>query len=121
MTIGQVITGSASRSQEARALDWQPQSQSSQVFGDVTTKSRRAQVDNIEEEFLKKNWSEDTIRDGVIETHVESDSAKSGTTWVARQVIIALYPLESLMLSTNHRPGVLRSSTEKEDTPVIFI
>lgn len=50
-------------------------------------KSRRVKVEELkEEEWLKTGWSEDTIEHGVIQAYAESDTAKSGTTWIANQV-----------------------------------
>jgi hypothetical protein len=57
------------------------------VFGPYTGKSRRVNVDSEElVPFLKKDWSEDTVKHRLVQSYVQSDTPKSGTTWTANQV-----------------------------------
>ncbi|KAF7306790.1 hypothetical protein MIND_00470700 [Mycena indigotica] len=45
----------------------------------------RVQISELEEEFLKDGWTADTIEHGLVESHVASDTPKSGTSWIAHQ------------------------------------
>jgi hypothetical protein len=56
------------------------------MFGHVVGQSRRINVADIEDEYLKTGWTEDTAEHGAIESYVESDTPKSKTTWIAHQV-----------------------------------
>lgn len=49
-------------------------------------KSRRLKVEEIDNEFLKEGWLPDTVEHGAINSHVISDTAKSGREWTAEQV-----------------------------------
>jgi hypothetical protein len=83
----QTITpGSVPGTREERILDWAVRERHDSIFGDVLGKSKRAKVESLEQEYLKKNWTPDTVDHGVVLSHVESDTKKSGTTWTAIQV-----------------------------------
>jgi hypothetical protein len=84
--IDQFLTGGIPGTREERVLDWQPRDHNDHIFGDVIGKSRRIQIDDVDDVFLKDGWTEDTKRDAAIESYVISDTAKSGKQWVARQV-----------------------------------
>jgi hypothetical protein len=83
--IDQTLTGIPGTS-ENRTLDWTFREHDDYLFGPVRGKSRRANVDEIENEFLRKGWLPDTVQDGVIDSYVESDTPKSHTSWIAEQV-----------------------------------
>ena len=83
--IDQTLTGIPGTS-ENRILDWTFREHDDYLFGSVLGKSRRANVDEIENEFLRKGWLPDTVRDGVINPYVKSDTPKSHTSWIAEQV-----------------------------------
>lgn len=70
---------------ENRILDWTFREHDDYLFGAVLGKSRRANVDEIENEFLRKGWLPDTVQDGVINSYVKSDTPKSNTSWIAEQ------------------------------------
>ncbi|KAI0286924.1 hypothetical protein BGY98DRAFT_1104985 [Russula aff. rugulosa BPL654] len=82
--IDQTLTGIPGTS-ENRILDWTFREHDDYLFGSVLGKSRRANVDEIENEFLKEGWLPDTVQDGVINSYVESDTPKSHTSWIAEQ------------------------------------
>ncbi|KAJ8453845.1 hypothetical protein ONZ45_g3040 [Pleurotus djamor] len=82
--IEQVVAGLTS-TVENRVLDWTNRDHHDHVFGHVIGKSRRLKVEEIDDEFLKKDWLSDVVEHGAIESYVESDTPKSGTTWIARQ------------------------------------
>lgn len=44
-------------------------------------------MEELEHAWLKEGWSADTVEHGAIEAYVESDTAKSKTSWVAHQVL----------------------------------
>lgn len=84
--IDQTITGGIPGTREERILDWVSREKSDSLFGDVVARSRRVKLDEIEEEYLKKDWTADTVQHGVIQSYVESDTPKSKTSWIADQV-----------------------------------
>ena len=84
--IDQTITGGIPGTREERILDWVSREKSDSLFGDVVARSRRVKLDDIEEEYLKKDWTADTVQHGVIQSYVESDTPKSKTSWIADQV-----------------------------------
>ncbi|KAJ7861606.1 hypothetical protein B0H13DRAFT_2072711 [Mycena leptocephala] len=83
--IDQTITGGIPGTREERTLSWTERSTEDGLFGFVTGKSRRCQVSELDEEFLKNNWTADTLEHGVVQSYVVSDTPKSGTTWIANQ------------------------------------
>ena len=46
----------------------------------------RLKVEDLTDDFLKEGWLPDTVEHGIIESFVESDTPKSGKTWIAIQV-----------------------------------
>lgn len=83
--IDQTLTGGIPGTTERRTLTWTERENEDHLFGPVIGKSRRTKVDVLEDDFLKKGWTEDTLEHGVIQSYVESDTPKSGTTWIANQ------------------------------------
>jgi hypothetical protein len=84
--IDQAITGGIPGTREIRTLSWTEKETLDSMFGAIIGKSRRTKIEDVEEEFLKKGWSTDTIEHGGIQSYVVSDTPKSGTTWIANQV-----------------------------------
>lgn len=84
--IDQALTGGIPGTREERIADWVERQKEDQLFGFVVGKSRRLKLDELDDEFLKEGWTEDTAENGVIESHVTSDTPKSGKTWIATQV-----------------------------------
>ncbi|THH18405.1 hypothetical protein EW146_g2555 [Bondarzewia mesenterica] len=84
--IDQTLTGGVKGTTELRVLDWQPREHEDHIFGYVVGKSKRVKVDDIEDEFMKANWLPDTVDHGAVNSYVESDTPKSGTSWIAEQV-----------------------------------
>jgi hypothetical protein len=86
--IDQTLTGGMSGTKEMRILNWTERQNEDHVFGPVIGKSRRIKVDSeeLEDPFLKEGWTDDTVTYGVVQSYVESDTPKSGTTWIANQV-----------------------------------
>jgi hypothetical protein len=94
IVIEQFITGGIPGTTDERVLVWDPISRDDRIFGPALLQNRRIEISNIDDEYLKGNWSEDTIRDQPIETIFRSDTSKSGKTWVTRQVSPCLHVLE---------------------------
>jgi hypothetical protein len=81
--IDQTISGGIPGNSEKRTLDWTERETNDPLFGHVLGKSRRIKnLEEIENEFLKKDWSSDTLEHGPVHSWVKSDTPKSGTTWV---------------------------------------
>lgn len=83
--IDQTVAGISGTS-EKRTLTWTERENNDGIFGPVIGKSRRVNLGELEEEFLKTGWTEDTVEHGVIQAYAASDTPKSGTTWIANQV-----------------------------------
>ncbi|KAH8998850.1 hypothetical protein EDB86DRAFT_3064020 [Lactarius hatsudake] len=69
-----------------RTLDWTPREHEDHLFGAVIGKSRRVKLDELDNEFLKKGWLQDTEQHGAINAYAQSDTPKSGKTWIAEQI-----------------------------------
>ncbi|KAK7468742.1 hypothetical protein VKT23_003245 [Stygiomarasmius scandens] len=86
--IDQTLTGGIPGTTERRTLDWTERETNDSLFGPVVGKSRRIKNldEEIENEFMKKSWTNDTVEHGPVHSWVKSDTAKSGTSWLAEQV-----------------------------------
>jgi hypothetical protein len=113
--IGQILTGGVGGTQEIRVLNWQERSHEDHVFGPVVGKSRRIKVEDVENDWLKQSWSVDTQEHGLVNSWVQSDTPKSGKTWIAEQVCITLQNI-NIMLRNIPRLGASRRSVTQEDT-----
>ncbi|KAI0778592.1 hypothetical protein BD413DRAFT_112288 [Trametes elegans] len=84
--IDQTLTGGVKGTNEYRTLDWTERTYEDHVFGPVLGKSRRVALSEVERDWLKKDWSEESFADGaIIYTTAKSDTAKSGRTWLSEQ------------------------------------
>ncbi|KII93794.1 hypothetical protein PLICRDRAFT_405412 [Plicaturopsis crispa FD-325 SS-3] len=83
--VDQTLTGGIPGTSEIRVLTWEPREHEDHIFGPVVGKSRRVKLDEVETEFLKKGWLPDVAEHGAINSYVESDTKKSGTTWIVDQ------------------------------------
>jgi hypothetical protein len=84
--IEQTLSGGIPGTVEIRVLNWKERPGEDHVFGPYTGKSRRVNVDSEElVPFLKKDWTEDTVKHRLVQSYVQSDTPKSGTTWTANQ------------------------------------
>ncbi|KAH9166100.1 hypothetical protein EDB89DRAFT_2101651 [Lactarius sanguifluus] len=81
----QTLTG-ISGTAELRVLDWTTREHYDYLFGHVIGKSRRRNVGDIEDDFLKGGWLPDTVEHGVISSWIESDTKKSGYSWTSDEV-----------------------------------
>ncbi|KAG2023072.1 LCCL domain-containing protein [Coprinopsis cinerea AmutBmut pab1-1] len=85
INIDQTITGGIPGTSEQRTLSWTEKEHEDHVFGPILTKSRRVKPSEIDIDFLKNGWTADTLENGVIQSYSESNTPKSGTTWIANQ------------------------------------
>ncbi|KAG6832286.1 hypothetical protein H0H92_003519 [Tricholoma furcatifolium] len=83
--IDQTLTGGFPGTTEKRTLTWTERKHEDHLFGPVIGKTRRTKVDALEDDFLKRDWSDDTLEHGVIQSYVESDTEKSAISWIADQ------------------------------------
>lgn len=74
-----------STSSEDRILDWVERPFEDDVFGPVFSRTRRIPVGEVEKDWLRSGWTDDTNANGLVLTRAESDTPKSKTTWVAEQ------------------------------------
>lgn len=98
--IEQFITGGIPASSEIRTLDWTPRESDDKTFGQVIGKTRRAKAEELDVEFLKNGWTPDTLEQGLVHSYVESNTPKSGTSWIASQVSHS-FPGDSRMFHSN--------------------
>ncbi|RPD64978.1 hypothetical protein L226DRAFT_541575 [Lentinus tigrinus ALCF2SS1-7] len=85
--VAQTITGGIKGTNEHRILDWTEREHEDHIFGAVLSKSRRVTLDDVEREWLKRDWLDESFADGhIIYTCAKSDTAKSGRTWSSEQV-----------------------------------
>lgn len=77
----QLSTGGI-RNFEDRVMDWVETEKYNWIWGQVNGKSRYTTLDQIEDEYLKDGWSQDTVEGEVVEGYVESKT----DTWIARQI-----------------------------------
>lgn len=87
--IDQTVSGGISGSSENRTLDWIERDEYDDIFGPVTGKSRRIPVEEITDEFLKKDWTQDTIDDDIVLTDSWSTPGKNSYTWRGVQVTVS--------------------------------
>ncbi|KAH9922847.1 uncharacterized protein BXZ73DRAFT_51241 [Epithele typhae] len=84
--IDQVLTGGIGASNEYRTLDWTERPHDDKIFGSVLSMSRRTPIENVEREWLKKDWLPETLADGqVINTIARTDPEKNGNKWSSEQ------------------------------------
>ena len=85
--IDQTLSGGIPGTTERRILDWADRDRYDGVYGFVTGKSRRIPVEEITDEWLKKDWTQDTIDDDIVLTDSWNTPDKNSYTWRAVQVI----------------------------------
>ncbi|KAG1721853.1 hypothetical protein EDD22DRAFT_854285 [Suillus occidentalis] len=84
--VKQTLSGGFKAPADSLLLNGEESSKNDDLFGHLIAKSWRAKVDDLEIDFLKEGWSEDTLEDGLIAGVVKSDTAKSGKDWVINVV-----------------------------------
>ncbi|KAK1228627.1 hypothetical protein PQX77_008221 [Marasmius sp. AFHP31] len=87
--IDQTLTGGIKGTREERTLWWKERETSDHIFGPVVGKSRRVKdlsVVDPSDDWLKTGWTADSLEHGLVHSHVESDTPKSGKTWIGVQL-----------------------------------
>jgi len=100
---------------ELRTLDWSSREHYDYLFGAVVGKSRRRNVGDIEDDYLKGGWLPDTLEHGVIASWIESDTKKSGYSWTSDEVRCVI-PNQGLNKHHHYRYGALKKSRGKGAT-----
>ncbi|KAI6047758.1 hypothetical protein EDC04DRAFT_2619802 [Pisolithus marmoratus] len=81
----QKLVGGIPGGSDNHTLDWQERDVTDLVFGLLSVKTHRVSLESIEDEFLKTDWTEDTIADGVIHTVISNKNPGDGHAWKAEQ------------------------------------
>ncbi|KAJ7921476.1 hypothetical protein B0H13DRAFT_149784 [Mycena leptocephala] len=67
---------------EDRILDWRERPRTDPLLGPVVARIRRVKTHTLQL-FLRKGWTPDTLKYGVLHYHACSNTARSGRTWAA--------------------------------------
>lgn len=86
VNVKQTLSGGFKAPADSLLLNGQEVSKEDSLFGHLIAKSWRSKVEDLDIDFLKEGWSEDTLEDGLIAGIVKSDTAKSGRDWVINVV-----------------------------------
>ncbi|KAG1908251.1 uncharacterized protein F5891DRAFT_973710 [Suillus fuscotomentosus] len=86
VNVKQTLSGGFKAPADSLVLNGQEVSKEDSLFGHLIAKSWRSKVEDLDIDFLKEGWSEDTLEDGLIAGIVKSDTAKSGRDWVINVV-----------------------------------
>lgn len=70
---------------ELRTLDGISRNHSDHIFGPIVLTSRRIQMADVDDEFLKRGWLPEYIDHGLIHACDTSDTVKTKQTWAADQ------------------------------------
>jgi hypothetical protein len=120
--IVQTLTGGIPGTTELRILWWKEKEHEDAIFGSVIGKSRRVKAEELQDEYLTKGWTADTYDHGLVQSYAESNTPKSGITWIANQVHNQkLNQGFYLTIVYSHRHGEWRRLRTKGDTLAIFI
>ncbi|KAJ4489907.1 hypothetical protein J3R30DRAFT_6221 [Lentinula aciculospora] len=82
LSLEQKIVGLDLGEPEERVLNWVEQTKETKLIGTVVTKTKRVKVDEVENAYLKEEWSADTLENGLILVHVAPEDKNS---WSAEQ------------------------------------
>ncbi|KAJ6593118.1 hypothetical protein B0H19DRAFT_1089134 [Mycena capillaripes] len=66
---------------ENRILDWRERPRHDPLLGPVVGRTRRISTHTLAPPFLRSGWTPDTLKYGVLQYHVYSDTTRSGRTW----------------------------------------
>ncbi|KAG0696022.1 hypothetical protein DFH29DRAFT_1004910 [Suillus ampliporus] len=112
--IAQTLSGGIPGTNEDRILDWEERSDNDDVFGVVIGQSKRIELEEVEDEFLKSGWTEDTVEDRTVLVVERSDTSKSGKEWKAEQT----WGFEILNGERRHARHIKFTSSDKKDGPL---
>ncbi|KAF9225137.1 hypothetical protein BS17DRAFT_730344 [Gyrodon lividus] len=108
------LSGGFSGTSEGRILDWQERDDNDDVFGTVIAKSRRIDVEGVTDEFLKKDWTQDTIDDGVVLAVGCSNPESNKLTWRAEQT----WGFSVINGERRYVRHTIFTSSDKQDGPI---
>jgi len=85
--IDQKLSGGIPGGSDNNVLDFQERQYDDDIFGVLTSKVRRVtNLEEIEDDFLKTGWTEDTLADGLVHVMAWNDPNTSGYKWKAEHV-----------------------------------
>ncbi|KAF5323471.1 hypothetical protein D9611_005771 [Ephemerocybe angulata] len=117
VNIDQTISGGIPASSELRTLTGNPRETEDVTFGHIITKSKRVKVDELDVSFLKNGWTADTIEHGLIHSYTESNTPKSGTTWIASQA----WGLEEINGERRYTRHIKFTGPKAEDIEAVLV
>jgi len=80
--IVQTLTGGIKGTTECRNLDYVERGHKDHIFGNVVGRTRRIMLEDIEDEYLKKDWPADLVKEGLIDSFVFNEE----NAWTANQI-----------------------------------
>ncbi|KAG2075063.1 hypothetical protein BDR04DRAFT_75652 [Suillus decipiens] len=86
IVVKQVLTGGFQAPTDHLILNREETFRNDTLFGHLIAKSWRSKVEDLDIDFLKEGWSEDTVEDGLIAGIVKSDTDKTKKDWVIHVV-----------------------------------
>jgi len=113
--IDQRLSGGISGTTENRVMNWEDRHTNDDLFGAVVGKSRRVSLDEIEDEFLKTGWTQDTVDDRAIEALAWSDTPISGKDWRANQI----WGFEEKDGARRYARHIKFTSSERSEGPIL--
>ncbi|EMD42161.1 hypothetical protein CERSUDRAFT_90765 [Gelatoporia subvermispora B] len=81
----QTLSGGVGGNTEHRILDWEQREVDDPLFGPLLARSRRAQLDDVDKDWLKQGWTDEVQDLGIVLTYVEGNPAKGGKKWAMEQ------------------------------------
>ncbi|KAJ3840043.1 hypothetical protein F5878DRAFT_580718 [Lentinula raphanica] len=69
LTLAQSLPGFDLGEPEVKVFNWQEQTRDTKLIGTIVTKAKRVKLDEVENAYLKEEWSADTVENGVILIH----------------------------------------------------
>ncbi|KAG9318158.1 hypothetical protein JVU11DRAFT_234 [Chiua virens] len=79
--IDKKVSGGINVPSEDRPLDGAEREEEDKIFGHVVRKASKVPIDEITDEFLKKDWTADTIENGIVVTESWSSPDKNKHQW----------------------------------------
>ncbi|KAL7285215.1 hypothetical protein ACG7TL_000308 [Trametes sanguinea] len=121
--IDQSVTGGIKGTSEYRALDWEERPHEDHVFGAVLSKSKRVPLAEVEREWMKKDWLEESLEDDqIIFTCAKADPSKNKQKCPQSRFVLEseIRPCRLLMATPRQTWGFELVNGEKRYTRHIF-
>jgi len=84
--VKQTLSGGFNAPTDNLVLDDKEHPRDDNLFGPMIPRTRRVKVEELEIDFLKEGWTEDTLEDGLIYGIVKSETEKTKKDWVIHMV-----------------------------------